>query len=450
MSGFSFARVEVFARKSRSASRSHRTVAEVLDEAERVPGNMPHVQNPKPPKVVDGCSFEELRASHDAVEQATQTQKNGRTRKIRSTQNTLATAVLSYPISCKDLAAGSPEQRETYRQWRADAIQFMREEWGSDYKCAVQHLDEKFPHLHLYAVRPDFDAKQNHPGYAAQAEAKASGASAKEAEIAGALALKGFLDRYQESVGNKYGMNRYGPKRSRETRKEWVKRQIANDEHAEVLRNRAKYKQDVKEEVAAEWAKTSIVGKASFARSTATDADIKKRAKAEAKRVVSGYVNQFDNAEKAVKKAVAKADKAKEKAASLEKKNEALLALNTSLSASLDDANRRVALVDYTMSENIKSLHSKARSTGLEADYVTLSGACENVANIRKSAGPGIFENAWHDVKQVVADVSKRVPAVFKKVFGWAIPKKPELEKQVAAREMARNNARNSGPSMGM
>lgn len=447
MSGFSFARVEVFARKSRSDSRSNRTAGEVLDEAERVPGNMPHIKNPKPPKVVDGCSFEELRAAHDAVEQATQTQKNGRARKIRSTQNTLATAVLSYPISCKELAAGSPEQRETYRQWRADAIAFMKEEWGSDYKCAVQHLDEKFPHLHLYAVRPDFDAKMNHPGYAAQAEAKASGASAKEAEIAGANALKDFLDRYQKQVGDKYGMNRYGPRRSRETRKAWVKRQIANDEHAEVLRNRDKYKQDVKEEVAAEWAATSIVGKASFARSTATDADIKKRAKAEAKRVVSGYVNQFENAEKAVKKAVAKADKAREKAASLERENEALSALNTSLTASLDDANKRVALVDYTMSENVKALHRKARSTGLETDYVTLSGACENVANIRKGVGPGIFENAWHDVKQVVVDVSKRLPDMFKKVFSWAIPKKPEPEKQVAARESAVNNANARGPS---
>lgn len=447
MSGFSFARVEVFARKSRSDSRSNRTAGEVLDEAERVPGNMPHVPHPLPPKVVDGCSFEELRASHDAVAEATQTQKNGRTRKIRSTQNTLATAVLSYPVSCKDIKNGTPEDKEKYFQWRADAIQFMKDEWGSDYRCAVQHLDEKFPHLHLYAVRPDFDAKMNHPGYRAQAEAKASGASPKEAEIAGAMALKGFLDRYQEDVGNKYGMNRFGPNRSRMTRKEWVKRQIANDEHADVLRNRDQYKQQIKEEVAAEWAATSIMGKASFARSTATDADVSKRVKAEVKRALSGYANQFENAEKAIKKAVANTDKAKAKAASLEKKNEALSALNTNLTAALDDANRRVALVDYTMSENVKALHRKARSTGSEADYVTLSGACENVANIRKSVGPGIFENAWHDVKQVVVDVSRRVPMVFKKVFGWAIPKQPE--KQVAAARESAVNARNSqGPSM--
>lgn len=428
MAGFSFARIEVFARKSRSDSRSNRTASEVLDEAERVSGNMPHVSNPLPPKVVDGCSFEELRASHDAVNEATQTQKNGRTRKIRSTQNTLATAVLSYPVSCLDLKNGPPEDREKYFAWRDDAIQFMKQEWGSDYKCAVQHLDEKFPHLHLYAVRPDFDAKMNHPGYRAQAEAKASGASPKEAEIAGAMALKGFLDRYQEAVADKYGMNRFGPRRSRMSRKEWVKRQIANDEHAKVLRNRAQYKQDIKEEVAAEWAKTSLVGKASFARSTATDADVKKRSKEEAKRAVSSYINQFDNAEKAVKKAVASADKAKEKAASLEKKNDAITVLNTNLSASLDDANRHVAIVDYTLSENIKALHRKARLTNSENDYVTLSGACENVANIRKSVGPGIFKNAWHDVKQVVADVSKRVPAIFKKTFGWAITKQPEKQ----------------------
>lgn len=76
----------------------------------------------------------------------------------------------------------------------------MRSEFGKDYRCAIQHLDEAYPHLHVYAVRPDFDAKQNHPGYRAQKEALATGCSSRQVEIAGALALKDFLDRYHDEV----------------------------------------------------------------------------------------------------------------------------------------------------------------------------------------------------------------------------------------------------------
>lgn len=98
MPGYMFGHTEVYARTSRSQRRDFRTACQVLDEVSRVPGNTPHISRPAPPKVVDGCSLEQLRAAHNAVEAVTQTLKNGRTRKIRSTQNSLACAVLSYPI----------------------------------------------------------------------------------------------------------------------------------------------------------------------------------------------------------------------------------------------------------------------------------------------------------------------------------------------------------------
>ncbi|WP_215763321.1 plasmid recombination protein, partial [Acetobacter sp. P1H12_c] len=309
----------------------NRTVDEVLDEAERIEGNMPHVKNPHAPKVVDGCSFEELRQSHNAVENAKQTQKNGRERKVRTTQNTLATAVLSYPVSVEALKKASPEEKQKYLHWRRDAIQFMRDEWGEDYKCAVQHTDEKFPHLHLYAVRTDFDAKQNHPGYRAQKEALANGKSGKEAEIAGAIALKAFLNSYYEQVGQKYGMARYGPRRTRSSRCKWVKEQIANDAHAQILRDRDKYKQSIKEEVAREWAETSTIGKLSFARSTASDADIKKRSNTLFREAIEQYSGQYRNAEKAIEKAVSERNDAQKKAISAERQNSHLVSRNAEL-----------------------------------------------------------------------------------------------------------------------
>jgi len=428
MAGYGFCRVEVYARKSRSKSRSFRTSSEVLDEVERVEGNMPHVANPKKPRVVDGCSIEELRAAHDAVNEATQTLSSGKSRKIRSTQNTLACAVLSYPVAVADLAKGGKEAQDLYYAWRRDAVSFMKKEWGDDYKCAVQHVDEKFPHLHIYAVRDDFDAKENHPGYKAQKEALDAGESQKTAEIAGAYALKDFLNRYHDAVGQKYGMSRHGPKKKRETRKEWVQRQQAADDYADILRNRDAYKEEIRGEVAAEWAETSVVGKVLVAKAKVDEDALKKGVRAAVKKDRIAYGRQFENAEKAVKKSVEKRQK-------VEKENAALKAENRQFSALSGDYEMRMAQAELVMADTIEGLREVAYEGKSTKAYEKLSSACEHVHETHE-ADSNVFKSLIKDVRQICKEVRENVPNVFKKFFGWT----PEAraEKEARDREVER------------
>lgn len=457
MSGYQFIHYEVYARQCPAKSKKDgRTAAEVLDENDRKPGNMPHVKNPRDPQLLYGVSVDEVRKMHDEVENATTTLKNGRTRKIRKTQNTLATGVASYPVPWSEIR-GNKAEKEKLKSWLRDTVGFQKREWGDDLKSAILHTDEKFPHIHFLGLRNDWDAGMLHPGLAA-----AKGKTGKEAAKAAGDALIAIQDKYAAEVAEKYGQCRIGPKphkrlrQKRLTRREWIEKQNKQDGLARLVRREKEEVEKIKNTVAAEWAEKSLAGKIAVSKKAVPAVQIEEAKAEERVKVSAEYGKRIDQEEARRVEAVGaerkKANAAKKELAVFREKFDALSALNTNLTASLDDANKHVALVDYTMSENVKALHRKARLTNSEADYVVLSGACENVANIRKSVGPNVFQNAWHDVKQVVVDVSQRVPAIFKKVFGWAIPKQPAHEKQSPARESAVNaNARGPrGPGMGM
>jgi len=252
MAGYQFIHFENYARKCRSEKKG-RTVQEIFDEVERVSGNMPHVRNPRKPIVLDGCSIEELRAEHDQVEDATQTQKNGRARKIRSTQNTLATCVMSYPVPVAEIR--TDDQKRAYAKWRRLSLEFIKRQWGEDFRCAVQHTDEKFPHLHCYALRKDFDASKSHPGLAAAAT---SGLKGREAGKVAIDALRAVQDAYSAQVGHLCGQTRLGPGKRRLSRSGWKAEQAQYEalEHAEA---RAEKK------IALEFGKKSFATKISLA-----------------------------------------------------------------------------------------------------------------------------------------------------------------------------------------
>lgn len=456
MSGYQFIHYEVYARQCPAKSKKEgRTAAEVLDENDRKPGNMPHVRNPRDPQVLYGVPVSEVRKMHDEVENATTTLRNGKARKIRKTQNTLATGVASYPVPWSEIR-GNKAEKEKLKAWLRDTVGFQKQEWGDDLKSAILHTDEKFPHIHFLGLRADWDASMLHPGLAA-----AKGMTGEEAGKAARDALIAVQDRYAKQVGEKYGQCRIGPKphkrtrQKRLTRKEWVEKQNKADGLARLIRREKEEVEKIRNAFAAEWAETSLVGKIAVAKKAVPAAQIDRVRADERAKADSEWGKRIDQEEERRVEAVGaerkKANAARKEVAVFREKNDALSAMNTELTASLDDANRRVALVDYTLSEGIQSLHRKAKMTGLEADYVTLSGACENVAIIRKAAGPGVLENAWRDVKQAVADVSRRLPSLFKKVFAWAIPKQqPEHEKQPPAREVVVNVRKASGPNMGM
>lgn len=405
MAGYQFIHFENYARKCRS-DKKNRTVKEVLDEAFRVPGNMPHVAHVSPPHVVYGMSEDELRAAHDAVELATQTQKNGRTRKIRNTQNTLATAVLSYPVPCSEVR-DSREERAKYEDWLKRSIGFMKSVWGEDFKCAVQHTDETFPHIHCFAIAQDFDASNLHPGLKAANDAALKGVKGKGLGAAACAGLRQVQDDYQDNVGKFFGQARLGPKRRRKTRREWRDEQYHNDLDA------AKYKdlQALKDAAAIDFKDSNPIAKLAAVRVAVKNEEVRKASKMAVNRALSPYRKDLDKAEKNAKQQAVRADIAekdrRKMAVEYGKMQDAVLSLQ-------EDAK----LYEYALSEAVEGLYQNAIETQKPEAYKSLSGACETVVSVNQQK-PASLKNLAIRVWDICRAVKSKTPAMFQKFFGW-------------------------------
>lgn len=218
--GYQFAHMELHSRKGGKSG----SVAYVLDEAQRLDGACPHVDDPRPPEVVWGASVDELRERHDAAAETCRvTLENGRQRRIRKDQNTLASIVLSYPAV---LADADPAH---VKDWERHAVAWLQAEYGDQLVTVVRHVDEKHPHLHAYALPagPEMRAASLHPGYQAKAAALAQGEDNKGGDRAYKAAMRQWQDRYWEQVGLPCGLARIGPGRRRLSRQQWHAEQQA-------------------------------------------------------------------------------------------------------------------------------------------------------------------------------------------------------------------------------
>ena len=230
MSGPQFAHIQTWSRKANPAGQC---IEKIVAEALRDPGACPHVDSPQPPRVLTGDPAT-FRADHDAHVAARATiarMKDGseRTRSIRKDRHTMASVVMSYPVPRN--AITTDEARAKHAAWEARNLQWLRETYGDQLRVVIAHEDEEHPHLHAWLLPddPDADATTLHPGKlakkAAEAEAKAAGASPREAVKLGNRALQtamtAWQDAYYRAVGAPEGLTRTGPKRRRLTREQW-------------------------------------------------------------------------------------------------------------------------------------------------------------------------------------------------------------------------------------
>jgi len=251
MTGYQFVHFEAYAKVSKKGSggtghaTEGRTADEVIAEAAREFGNYPHVKNPKAPAIVDACrdgyTFKDLKADYEKACNAQVSMANGKTRKNRSTALTLATMVCSYPIPCDEIK--TKEDKDLYFSWERRSLDYAKEMFGDDYCMAVRHTDEKFPHLHIFAVAPD--ARRLHPGLEAAKSAENCGKKGRDLGKAASEGLRAAQDRYYEMVGKFEGQARLGPKRMRLSREDWQRTKAANEKYAEMLNNPINYQQDI-------------------------------------------------------------------------------------------------------------------------------------------------------------------------------------------------------------
>lgn len=224
--------------KKKTGSERAWSVADLLNEADRVPSASAHVQTPLLPAWKIG-------SAEGVKSRATQWHLQARQsdgKRARADSPCLACAVISLPAARKD----------DWPAYRDDAIRFFRDRLEERVVGAVEHLDEPHPHLHIYLVPRDGEGFGIvHPGYGASRRRRKTD---NKVGTAYRQAMSAWQDAVHEGLGKKYGLERFGPRRRRMQREEWsrstaarTKRGAMLAEAEEKLRLARKHERDVEE-----------------------------------------------------------------------------------------------------------------------------------------------------------------------------------------------------------
>lgn len=191
---------------------------DIASEAMRIEGYCEHVESPEPPRVLYGVDALEAAEQASAWgDQATTTSK-GKQRALQRNAPVMACGVVSWPR----------ERIDEWPAYRDATVEALKQKYGDRLRSVVEHLDERHPHLHFYAVpRPGEDFGVVHEGYAASREARKT----PENKIRTAFrdAMKGWQDWLHAAVGQPFGLERIGPARERRERDEQLRLRAIED-----------------------------------------------------------------------------------------------------------------------------------------------------------------------------------------------------------------------------
>lgn len=226
--GFQFVHFGAFSRKGNKHGQS---TDFIFGEAERRPDASLHVPHPSPPEIVFGLAIPGVQALHDErASAAKDAMKNGKSRAIRSTQQTLATVIASHPYTVAE-ARADPSKAGEVAEWERQTVQWLKDQFGSQLVSVVRHTDERYCHLHCYILPENqmMKAAAIHPGHVAKAAVIAVGPRLGEDERtlnrrgdkAYRAAMRDWQDNYHQHVGAPCGLTRIGPQVRRLRRAEW-------------------------------------------------------------------------------------------------------------------------------------------------------------------------------------------------------------------------------------
>lgn len=230
---------------------------DLLCEAMRVDGHIPHVKNPKPPRIIFAYN-DEIRENPlkvaDLADAWAQSVKEVTGRAHQRNSPVMAGVVFSLP-------------KEMIDQWpafRDASVKWMKEKYGERLKLVIEHEDEENPHAHCYLISNfgvNADGKPFSEPFGAVHEGYAESRSARRKAIEklgnnavtkkgkgytkGATtraafkdAMKDYQDRFYYDVARHFNLTRLGP-------------QMKKLSHAEAIRQRDIRKAEA-ERVAAE------------------------------------------------------------------------------------------------------------------------------------------------------------------------------------------------------
>lgn len=201
----------------KKAKEGGHSVRSIVGEANREPGNHPHVKDPQPPVLLHGKPLELLEST---CETWASSMTDAKGRKLRKDALCLVAGVVSAPA----------EIGEGWQAFRDDSVAWLRKKYGDQLQTVVEHTDEDQPHLHFYVTpAPGQRFDTIHEGRAASDAIKGTKVKASK-EIAYNAAMTRFQDDFGAAVAQRHGMDRLGPGAPRVSRAEAVKRKETRKE----------------------------------------------------------------------------------------------------------------------------------------------------------------------------------------------------------------------------
>lgn len=213
---YQFIHIEAYARVAGAGKAGGRNVGNVLAEADRKHGNCPHIDPEKladpalAPARIYGLKLDKV--EQEATKWAEQA-KDAQGRNLRKDGHCLLAGVVSLP---------NDTTPEAWQRFKADAVKWLKSEFGERLRSVIEHKDESHPHLHFYAVQEHGKGFASlHPGQQAARQAKAQGLKKGEQNEAYRTAMREWQDKFSRDVGQSHGLTRLGPGRRRLTREDW-------------------------------------------------------------------------------------------------------------------------------------------------------------------------------------------------------------------------------------
>ncbi len=260
MAGYQFFHVECYAREESTKQRTQTkknadgtfsskevqkekrgNIKWIIDEAKREQNSCYHIDNPQAPIVLLGDLDKVQEEAIQWAEEATDAQG----RKLRKDAHCLLAGVISL----------SRSEEENWEQFKAKAMDWLKEKYGDNLRCVVEHQDESHPHIHFYCVSKKGQSFDDlHEGKRAQKELKKKNpkATKQEQNIAFAEAMRATQDDFSNRVGQRFGLARLGPGRRRLTRAQWQAEQTQAEALQKTLSKKNAYKKHYKKQAIAE------------------------------------------------------------------------------------------------------------------------------------------------------------------------------------------------------
>lgn len=215
------------------------TASGVLSEMKREEGFTSHLEAIAAPEVLYG-SISDLERSIERYEaEYKTTDKNGKEKKLRKDACILLAGVVSLDRA----------DEEIWEEYKTKSIEYLKNKYGENLKCVVEHTDETNPHFHFYVVgNKDQDLNLLHDGKLAVSKL-AKEDKKKLHQTAYTEAMIKFQDDFYTKVSNKFGLSRTGeePRERYKSRPDYLRFKKRQETALNILSNMEKFEAEEKE-----------------------------------------------------------------------------------------------------------------------------------------------------------------------------------------------------------